>query len=58
MNDKYDQYTVFIIGDNQFTVKGKAEPVDSSDYDFIQEVTEVVDSSVVYCYTVIPKIRL
>lgn len=58
MNNKYSEFTIFFVNGKQFTVKGKAEPIDSVDFDFIEEVTEVVDCSVVYGYTVIPKIRL
>lgn len=58
MNNKYNEVTIFIIGDKHFTVKCDVEPIDSPDFDFIEEVIEVVDSTVVYCYTVIPKIRL
>lgn len=58
MNNKYNEFTIFFVNGNQFTVKGKAEPIDSPDFDFIEEIAEVVDSSVVYGYTVIPKIKL
>lgn len=57
MNNKYDEVTIFIIGDKHFTVKGDVEPIDSPDFDFIEEVTEVAESTVIYCYTVIPKIK-
>jgi hypothetical protein len=48
--------TVFLLADGvQFTVEGNVKPVDTVGCTYEEEVTEVVDNYLVYCYTLVPE---